>query len=242
MADLLAHSIDATAQADDRRTLPSKRAPAKAERVAKKEKAKAERVALRADAKEERKQSKSLAKTAEAKILEDLSSSLETHARSATFACGGTVSFKSAIDETAGETSKEPAQEGDATVDSKANAKDSEQPSATIADVQVRSGPSGNGYTVIFNKDGPSRKDFTHLLMACQPASFGRAGEAVLDEEYRKAGKLDRSEFATTFCPYEAGIIDVVTQLLVPQYKQDKHTRSIKVMFLLLPLTLHSTH
>jgi hypothetical protein len=242
MADLLAHSIDATAQADDRRTLPSKRAPAKAERVAKKEKAKAERVALRADAKEERKQSKSLAKTAEAKILEDLSSFLETHARSATFACGGTVSFKSAIDETAWETSKEPAQEGDATVDSKANAKVSEQPSATIADVQVRFGPSGEGYTVIFNKDGPSWKDFTHLLMACQPASFGRAGEAVLDEEYRKAGKLDRSEFATTFCPYEVGIIDVVAQLLVPHYKQDKHTRSIKVMFLLLPLTLHSTH
>jgi hypothetical protein len=72
MADLLAHSIDATAQADDRKILPSKKALAKAERAAKKERAKAERAALRAKAKEERKQSKSLAKMAEAKILKDL--------------------------------------------------------------------------------------------------------------------------------------------------------------------------
>jgi hypothetical protein len=232
MADLPTHSTDATAQADDRKPLPSKKALAtKAERAAKKERAKAERVALGAEAKEERKQSKSLAKMAEAKILKDLSSSLETHARSATFACGGTVSFRSAINETAKETSKEAAQEGDATVNPKANAKDPEQLSATIDDVQVRFGPSGKGYSVNFNKSGPSWQDFTLLLMACQPASFGHAGEAVLDEEYRKAGKLDRSQFATTFCPYEAGIIDVVTQLLVPQYKHDKHTRSIKVLF-----------
>jgi hypothetical protein len=244
MADLPAHPTDATAQADEKKPLPSKEALAKAERAAKKERAKAERVALRVEAKEEKKQSRSLAKMAEAKILKDLSSSLETHARSATFACGGTVSSKPATEETVEETSKESAQKGNATVNpkAKAKAKDSEQPSATIDDVQVRFGSSGKGYTVVFNKGGPSWKDFTHLLMACQPASFGRTGEAVLDEEYLKAGKLDRSQFATTFCPYEAGIIDVVTQLLVPQYKHDKHTRSIKVTFLLLPLTLCSIH
>jgi hypothetical protein len=246
MADLPGHPKDATAQADDKKLLPSKKPLAKAERAAKKERAKAERAALRAEAKEEKKQSKSLAKMAEAKILKDLSSSLETHARSATFACGGTVFFKSAIDETAEETSKESAQQEDDATDNpevKAKAKDSEQPSATIDDVQVRFGPSGKGYTVIFDKGGPSWKDFTHLLMACQPASFSRAGEAVLDEEYRIAGKLDRSQFATTFCPYEAGIIDVVTQLLVPQYKHDKHTRSIKVCaYYTRPLALRFIH
>jgi hypothetical protein len=194
MADLPAHPTDATAQADDKKPLPSRKALAKAERAAKKERAKAERVALRAKAKEEKKQSKSLAKMAEAKILKDLSSSLETHARSATFACGDAVSFKSAIDKTAEEISKEPAQEEDSTAKPKAKARDSEQPSATIDDAQVRFGPSGKGYTVTFNKGGPSWKDFTHLLMACQPASFGRAGEAVLDKEYRKAGKFDRSQ------------------------------------------------
>jgi hypothetical protein len=151
MADLPGHPKDATAQADDKKLLPSKKPLAKAERAAKKERAKAERAALRAEAKEEKKQSKSLAKMAEAKILKDLSSSLETHARSATFACGGTVFFKSAIDETAEETSKESAQQEDDATDNpevKAKAKDSEQPSATIDDVQVRFGPSGKGYTV----------------------------------------------------------------------------------------------
>ncbi|EME83948.1 uncharacterized protein MYCFIDRAFT_152230 [Pseudocercospora fijiensis CIRAD86] len=70
--------------------------------------------------------------------------------------------------------------------------------------------------------------DFQALLSACQPASFGRGGDEVHDEEYRKAGKLDRSAFATSFCPYEAGIIDVVGQLLLPQTKHLKDKRSIK--------------
>lgn len=96
-------------------------------------------------------------------------------------------------------------------------------------DVQVRFGKSGEGVTLSFGKDGASLQGLGKLLETCQPAPFGRGGETVLDEQYRKAGKLDRSEFATSFCPYETGIIDVVTQLLVPQFKDDKHVRSIKV-------------
>lgn len=166
---------------------------------------------------------KTLAQMAEAKILKDLTSSLETHARSATFACGGNISFKVAPAEATEENTDDPTeQESNTTNIPKAD-------TAMVDDVQVRFGPSGSGVTVTFNSDGPSSKDFVHLLKACQPASFGRAGEAVLDEQYRKAGKLDRSQFATTFCPYEAGIVDVVTQLLVPQHKHGKHTRSIKV-------------
>lgn len=139
----------------------------------------------------EKKQVKSIAQMAEAKIIKDLETSLRTHARSATFACGGSVS---------------------------------------IDDVQIRFGASGEGITVIFGQDGPSStKDFEQLLKACQPAFFGRGGEAVLDEEYRKAGKLDTSQFATSFCPYESGIIDVVTHSLVPNSEHGRHTRSIKV-------------
>lgn len=147
--------------------------------------------AQKAKAKDKKQQVKSLAQMAESKIIKDLEASLRTHARSATFACGGSVS---------------------------------------IDDVQVRFGPSGEGFTVIFGQNGPSStKDFEQLLKACQPASFGRGGEAVLDEGYRKAGKLDISQFATSFCPYETGIIDVVTQLLVPDSEHGRHTRSIKV-------------
>jgi len=182
-----------------------------------------------AKANDEKQQVKSLAKMAEAKILQDLTSSLDKHARSATFACGGSVSERDAAVETIGGSLEDSIEEDLNTTNvSKAN-------TAAVDDVQVRFGDSGSGVTVNFNQNGPSLHDFERLLKACQPASFGRAGEAVLDEKYRKAGKLDRSQFATNFCPYEAGIVDVVTQLLVPQHDHGRHERSIKVTY-----TLHS--
>lgn len=182
-----------------------------------------------AKANDEKQQVKSLAKMAEAKILQDLTSSLDKHARSTTFACGGSVSFRDAAVEAIGGSLEDSIEEDLNTTNvSKAN-------TAAVDDVQVRFGDSGSGVTVNFNQNGPSLHDFERLLKACQPASFGRAGEAVLDEKYRKAGKLDRSQFATNFCPYEAGIVDVVTQLLVPQHDHGRHERSIKVTY-----TLHS--
>jgi hypothetical protein len=54
------------------------------------------------------------------------------------------------------------------------------------------------------------------LISECQPASFGRGGEAVLDPTYRKAGALGTDLFATTFCPYRSGIVDVVQRMLLP--------------------------
>lgn len=38
----------------------------------------------------------------------------------------------------------------------------------------------------------------------------------MLDETYCKASKLDVTEFLTDFCPYKIGIIDVISQLLLP--------------------------
>jgi hypothetical protein len=53
------------------------------------------------------------------------------------------------------------------------------------------------------------------LVGDCQPATFGRGQQDILDESYRKAGKLDPTQFSTNFCPYEAGIIDAVTTMLL---------------------------
>jgi hypothetical protein len=55
------------------------------------------------------------------------------------------------------------------------------------------------------------------LLQGTSPAGFGYQGKNVIDESYRKASKLDTSAFSTDFCPYEAGIIDVIGQALLPQ-------------------------
>ncbi|KAF5871910.1 uncharacterized protein Bfra_008936 [Botrytis fragariae] len=52
------------------------------------------------------------------------------------------------------------------------------------------------------------------LLQTCVPASFGLGGKDVLGETYRKAGKLDRSQFSIDFHPHDYGILDVVAQTL----------------------------
>ena len=54
------------------------------------------------------------------------------------------------------------------------------------------------------------------LENACQPATFGLAGNDVLDENYRRAIKLDASAFSTNFHPHDCGIIDSFQQILLP--------------------------
>ena len=63
--------------------------------------------------------------------------------------------------------------------------------------------------------DDGSQEAFARLLRDCAPATFGHGGEAVFDEEYREARKLDVSQFCTSFNPYEHGVMDTITQALV---------------------------
>lgn len=66
------------------------------------------------------------------------------------------------------------------------------------------------------------------LLKDCQPATFGHKGEDVLDESYRKTIKMDRSAFSVDFCPYEMGIVDTITQVLLPNVGRDVATKSVR--------------
>jgi hypothetical protein len=55
------------------------------------------------------------------------------------------------------------------------------------------------------------------LSKACQPATFGMNNKDVLDENYRKAGKMDRSRFAISFDgAIGASLEKAGKQLLVP--------------------------
>lgn len=54
------------------------------------------------------------------------------------------------------------------------------------------------------------------LVKACTPATFGYEGRDILDEEYRKAGKLDREKFCVDFHPYDYRIVDAIAQTLLP--------------------------
>lgn len=66
------------------------------------------------------------------------------------------------------------------------------------------------------------------LIKDCQPASFGYKGENIIDDAYRKATKIDRSEFSSDFCPYELGIVDTITQVLMPNAGKDIATEGVK--------------
>ncbi|PLB36863.1 2OG-Fe(II) oxygenase [Aspergillus candidus] len=55
-----------------------------------------------------------------------------------------------------------------------------------------------------------------HLVADCEPASFGRGQEDVLDPAYRNAGKLDPTQFLTNFHPADFGIIESVEKILLP--------------------------
>ncbi|KAJ0422048.1 hypothetical protein BJY00DRAFT_311449 [Aspergillus carlsbadensis] len=50
------------------------------------------------------------------------------------------------------------------------------------------------------------------LVADCGPASFGRGDQDVIDPEYRRAGKLDSDQFATSFHPADFGILDTIGQ------------------------------
>jgi hypothetical protein len=59
------------------------------------------------------------------------------------------------------------------------------------------------------------------LVADCDPASFGRGDKDVVDPEYRKAGKLDTDQFATSFHPADFGILDTVGQVLLPSISSE---------------------
>ena len=66
------------------------------------------------------------------------------------------------------------------------------------------------------HEDEENTADITALLEHCQPATFGKSGEDIFDESYRKAVKLDSDQFSTNFSPHEVGIIDAVAQTIMP--------------------------
>ena len=47
----------------------------------------------------------------------------------------------------------------------------------------------------------------------------------MLDENIRKAGKLEASDFSTSFNPYDYGIVDAVAQALLPGIVRPKLER-----------------
>lgn len=129
-------------------------------------------------------------------MLDDLSSSLRGYQASANYCCGGSVP----IEPFPGPGLPKIVLPGQVTAHPMVLRFDT--PSGFISKVQfpLEDGDAGLGV----------------LLDACSPATFGSGGKDVLDETYRKAGKLDRTNFSVDFHPHDYGIIDTIAQTLLP--------------------------
>lgn len=66
------------------------------------------------------------------------------------------------------------------------------------------------------------------LMDACDPASFGRNNKDVLDESYRRAGKLDISRFLSNFEleKITAILAHVATELMEGDLEMQKDLRA----------------
>ncbi|UPK97681.1 hypothetical protein LCI18_008616 [Fusarium solani-melongenae] len=84
--------------------------------------------------------------------------------------------------------------------------------------------------------DPASKESFGMILEDCQPATFGVGSKEVLDEEYRKAGKMDDTAFSTSFNPYEHGIMDTINQVLA----QGAHREGLGVRAEMYKLNVYS--
>jgi len=143
--------------------------------------------------------------TATAPSTKDLTTSILKSLKTIPFACGGTIPLLNKTDT-----------------------------------VQLRYGPQDAGKHLVLptaSSSPPGNTDATalqDLLAACTPASFGLGGKDVLDETYRKAIKLPPTDFLTDFCPYKAGIVDVIAQLLLPVVTDENKPRGIEAELYML--------
>jgi len=65
------------------------------------------------------------------------------------------------------------------------------------------------------NLANASLDELEQLAQACEPASFGVKNEAVLDENYRKAGKMDLECFALLLDPVQTDLVKIVQGYLL---------------------------
>ena len=54
-----------------------------------------------------------------------------------------------------------------------------------------------------------------HLSQTCAPATFGLGDQDVLDESYRKAGRLDAGDFSVKLDLSRSGLLDIVCAQLL---------------------------
>lgn len=161
-------------------------------------------------------QSAPTANMAHADLVAELSSALRDEQQKATFAIGGTLPVI---------LTPNRAENGSLTP---VTHEKLSRHLLTTKPVNIRFGPSGSGYALSLPINAEQNSAFVALLNATQPAEFGVGSKSVFDETYRKASQLDPTDFCTDFSPYEAGIIDIINQALVPDLSSVGRDRAVR--------------
>ena len=117
-----------------------------------------------------------------------------------TFTCGGSISLS---DVAARLTASTSASDSDSTAGGSPLVIRWDRPDGTVSKVEI---PPVAGATTGIDA----------LVDDCTPAYFGHKGKDVYDEKVRKATAMDKTSFSTNLCPYVLGIIDRITQILLP--------------------------
>jgi hypothetical protein len=145
---------------------------------------------------------RSLQALAAQSVFNDLKNSLKGYESAAAYCCGGSLPLSSTPSSNAFNSAKAPITSPPVVIRF-----DRPHPSNAISKITFPSIPDQR----------ESEEELGKLLEACAPATFGVGAKDVLDESYRKAGKLDRSQFSTDWHPADYGILDTIAQTLLPE-------------------------
>ncbi|KAL4906976.1 hypothetical protein BDW74DRAFT_130997 [Aspergillus multicolor] len=132
-----------------------------------------------------------------------LQSIIEGAHATASFSCGGSI----------------PIVRGDL------KAREDMQPASSPINIFWSKGDDATASKLVLPLDGsvPETHPDTlrHLVVDCDPASFGRGQQDVIDPEYRRAGKINGDQFATSFHPADFGILENLSQVLLPSISSE---------------------
>ncbi|KAI1345639.1 hypothetical protein F5Y01DRAFT_323022 [Xylaria sp. FL0043] len=151
-----------------------------------------------------------------------------------TFACGGSIHIAVQLDSAPGSPSFQNVPDASSSGSTPKSCPDSAPDSTSSSQyVQTRLSPPitlrwdpENSSTpasqckITFPIEDGQQEILTGLLRDMQPATFGFQGKDIYDESYRKASKMDTSQFSSTFNPYELGIVDAVANCFSQIFSQ----------------------
>lgn len=80
---------------------------------------------------------------------------------------------------------------------------------------------TGHPFIRFVDLSSATPEEINQLSTACDLATFGRGEEDIYDETYRKAVKMDASNFAVQFDPVRAGLIKTIEEQLLRSQKEE---------------------